>query len=162
MTQTRSPTTATLAENEPVITMERLVDAPREMVFEAFADAEALKQWWGPNGFTITILERDFRPGGVYRFIMHAPNGMNFANRILYREIVSNELIAYTHGADAGDPDAFEVTVTFKAEGGRTRVVIRSVFPSMERRNVVIGFGAVELGKQNWDKLAAWAEARAR
>ena len=158
----RSPTIATAPDDKPIIRMERIVNARREAVFGAWEDPEALKHWWGPNGFSITILERAFEVGGVFRFIMHAPNGMGFANRVVYREIVRNERLAYSHGADIDDPDTFQVEVTFADAGaGRTMVTITSTFPSMERRATVMGFGAVELGKQTWDKLAEWVEGRA-
>jgi uncharacterized protein YndB with AHSA1/START domain len=159
---TRSPTIATAPDDQPVIRMERLIDAGRAAVFGAWEDPEALKHWWGPDGFTITILERTFAVGGVFRFIMHAPNGMNFANRVVYKEIVRNERLAYSHGADIDDPDTFQVEVTFADAGpGKTLITITTTFHSMERRAAVMSFGAVELGKQTWDKLAAWAEGRA-
>lgn len=158
----RSPTIATAPDDKPLIIMERVVNAPRAAVFGAWEDPEALKHWWGPNGFSITILAREFKAGGVFRFIMHAPNGMNFANHVVYQEVVRNERLVYSHGAAPEDPDTFHVVVAFTDAGaGQTKITITSTFPSMERRATVMGFGAVELGKQTWDKLAAWAEAKA-
>ena len=62
----------------------RLVDAPRDLVFEAWSDVEHLKHWWGPNGFTTTTSEFDFRPGGVWRFVMHGPDGTDYPNLIVF------------------------------------------------------------------------------
>jgi uncharacterized protein YndB with AHSA1/START domain len=66
----------------------RLLDAPRELVFLAFTEPRHLAQWWGPNGFTTTTHSFDFRPGGVWRFIMHGPDERDYQNRIIYEEIV--------------------------------------------------------------------------
>ena len=59
----------------------RVFDAPRELVFSAFTDPEHLAQWWGPDGFTMTTSAFDFRPGGVWRFVMHGPDGRDYQNR---------------------------------------------------------------------------------
>ena len=56
----------------------RLLDAPRELVFSAFTDPKHLAQWWGPNGFTTTTHSFEFRPGGVWRFVMHGPDGRDY------------------------------------------------------------------------------------
>ena len=53
----------------------RVFDAPRELVFEAFTDVKHLARWWGPGGFTTTTHAIDVRPGGVWRFVMHGPDG---------------------------------------------------------------------------------------
>src|ERR1700722_4251785 len=144
--------------DQPVITMEREFDAPPAVVFRAFSEAEALRQWYGPDGFTITVIAMDFRVGGLFRFTMHAPNGVNYPNRIRYREIAPGERLAYRHGVDADDdPNAFEVVNIFTAIGGnRTRFVRDATFPSIEARNAVMKFGAVELGMQTIEKLAAY------
>jgi uncharacterized protein YndB with AHSA1/START domain len=146
--------------DQPTITMDRDFDAPPAIVFRAFSDADAMKQWYGPDGFTITVIAADFRVGGLFRFIMHAPNGADFSNRICYREIVPAMRLAYRHGVDADDdPNAFEVENVFTPLGEkRTRLVRIATFPSIEARNAVMKFGAVELGMQTIEKLAAYVE----
>ena len=84
MTTTNSPTGET-AQRELVIT--RIFDAPRELVWRAWTDPKHVAQWWGPNGFTNTIHEMDVRPGGVWRFVMHGPDGVDYANKIVFGEI---------------------------------------------------------------------------
>jgi uncharacterized protein YndB with AHSA1/START domain len=59
----------------------RLLDALRKLVFAAWTDPKHLAQWWGPNGFTTTTHAFDFRPGGVWRFVMHGPDGRDYQNR---------------------------------------------------------------------------------
>jgi uncharacterized protein YndB with AHSA1/START domain len=116
----------------------------------------------GPNGFTITMKSMDFRVGGLCRYTMHAPDGTNYGNRLLYRELKSPSRIAYNHGDDIdNDPDVFQVTVDLIEQGGGTLVKITAVFRSLEVRNEHLKIGAVELGQQSWDKLAAWVEKNA-
>lgn len=118
MTATTLKVRASSPADQPTITMEREFDAPPDVLFRAFTEAEALKAWYGPNGFTITVLARDFRVGGLFRFTMHGPDGTDYPNRIAYREILPGERLAYRHGSDIdNDPKAFEVAVTFKALG---------------------------------------------
>src|SRR3954449_1876611 len=91
----------------------RVFDAPRELVWKLWTDPHHVAQWWGPNGFTNTIHEMDVRPGGVWRFIMHGPDGVDYPNRIVFIEVVEPERLVYSHGGDEGDPVQFHVTVTF-------------------------------------------------
>ncbi|MGD9837521.1 MAG: SRPBCC domain-containing protein [Afipia sp.] len=150
--------TASAPDNQPTITMEREFDAPPALLFRAYSDPDAMKVWYGPNGFTITVLAMDFRVGGLFRFTMHGPDGTDYPNRMLYRDIVPTERLVYRHGTDIdNDPNAFEVVTTFKAIGaGRTLLTKTSTFPSVDARNAVMKFGAVELGMQTFEKLAAY------
>lgn len=149
---------ASAPADQPTITMEREFDAPPDVLFHAFTEVEALKAWYGPNGFTITVHAMDFRVGGLFRFTMHGPDGTDYPNRIEYREIKPGERLAYRHGSDIdNDPNAFEVTTTFEALGPKHTLLTRlSIFPSVDARNAVMKFGAVELGMQTLEKLAAF------
>src|SRR5688500_17668783 len=82
----RNDLTATTEDRELVIT--RLLNAPRELVFEAWTDPKQLLQWWGPKGFTNTFHTIEVKPGGVWKFIMHGPDGVNYPNQIIYHKIV--------------------------------------------------------------------------
>ena len=151
---------ASTPADQPTVTFEREFAAPPEAVFGAYRDPDALKEWYGPDGFTITIIAMDFRVGGLLRFTMHGPDGTDYPNRIMYRDIVPGARIAYRHDSDVDDdPRGFEVTVTFAPAGaGRTLLTMRSTFPSIEARNAVMKFGAVELGMQTVEKLAAYVK----
>jgi PhnB protein len=140
----------------------RLVNAPRELVWEVWTHPEHVKHWWGPDGFTNTIHEMEVRPGGVWRFMMHGPNGMNFPNKIVFNEVVKPEKLVYTHGSDdEKDPHIFHTTVTFEAIGDKTQVTMRAIFASAEERDrVVKEFGAAEGGKQTLTKLEAYVSAQ--
>lgn len=152
--------TASVPADQPTITMEREFDAPPALLFRAYSDADAMRAWYGPNGFTITVIAMDFRVDGLFRFTMHGPDGTDYPNRMMYREIEPNERLVYRHGTDNDDdPNAFEVVTTFKAIGAsRTLLTKISTFPSVEARNAVMKFGAVELGMQTFEKLAAYVK----
>jgi uncharacterized protein YndB with AHSA1/START domain len=122
----------------------REYDAPRALVFSAFTDPNHLAQWWGPNGFRTTTLSFDMRPGGVWRFVMHGPEGRDCQNRITYEEIVPPERIVYRHGGgDDVEPVQFRQTITFEDLGSRTRIVWRGDFPTAgERDRVIKEYGA--------------------
>ena len=123
----------------------REFDAPRELVFEAWTDPKHLAQWWGPNGFTATTSSFDMRPGGVWRFVMHGPDGRDYENRITFDEVVRPERLVYHHGGgDDVEPVLFRTTVIFEdLGGGRTRLTMTGVFPSAaERARVIKEYGA--------------------
>lgn len=143
-------------EREIVVT--RLIDAPRALVFEAFKDPEHITQWWGPDGFTTTTHKMDFRPGGLWLSTMHGPDGTDYPNRARYTEIKEPELIAHDHdGGESGDPVfAFKQSITFEAEGRKTRVTFRLVMATPEQRAVLAKFGAVEGGNQTLSRLASY------
>lgn len=146
-------------EREIVLT--RVFDAPRELVFDAYTDPAHVDEWWGPRGFTTTTLEKDVRPGGAWRFLMHGPDGTVYDNRIVYTEIARPERIAYVHGRDVDDdPGRFEVTATFTDLGGRTELTSRMLLATAEDRAVKVKFGAVELGYQTLDRFAEHLASR--
>ena len=118
----------------------RVFDAPRELVWKIWTDPQHVAKWWGPNGFTNTIHEMDVRPGGVWRFVMHGPDGRDYQNRIAFDEIVAPERIVYRHdGAEDVESVCFTQTVTFEDLGnGETRLTWHGKFPSAEERTRVI------------------------
>jgi uncharacterized protein YndB with AHSA1/START domain len=134
----------------------RFIDAPRDLVFEAWTDPKHLAQWWGPNGFTTTTSAFDMRPGGVWRFVMHGPDGRDYQNRITFDEVVRPERIVYHHsGDDDVEPVRFRTTVTFEDIGGKTKLTMMGVFPSAaERDRVIKDYGAAEGLAQTLARLA--------
>ena len=138
------------------IVLSRVFDAPRDLVFRAWTEKEHFAKWFGPRGFTTTIREADMRVGGLLRFELRAPNGQVWDSRIAFLEMKRPELLVYEHGLDKDDdPERFHVTITFDEQSDKKTVVtLRQLHPTKERRAIVIGFGAVELGYQTLDKLA--------
>ncbi len=143
----------------------RVFDAPRALVFSAFTDPQHLAQWWGPNGFTTTTHAFDFRPGGVWRFVMHGPDGRDYQNRVTYDEIVPPERLVYHHGGgDDVEPVQFSQTLTFEDLGnGKTRLTWHGTFPSAdERARVIKEYGADKGLVQTMARLADYVVAMAR
>jgi uncharacterized protein YndB with AHSA1/START domain len=134
----------------------RVFDAPRELVWKAWTDPEHLAHWWGPDGFSTTTSAYDLRPGGVWRFVMHGPDGRDYQNRITFDEIVKPERIAYHHGGgDDVEPVQFRTTVTFEDISGKTRLTLHAVFPSAAARERVIKqYGADKGAVQTLSRLA--------
>ena len=90
-------------------------------------------------------------------YIMHGPDGTDYPNEIVYREVVKPARLVYDHsGAEEGDMHSFRATVTFTERDGKTEIRMTNVFPSVEARDAVMKFGAVEGGCQTLDRLAAY------
>jgi uncharacterized protein YndB with AHSA1/START domain len=138
------------------IIAERVFDAPRELVFSVWTDPKHLAQWWGPNGFTTTTSSFDMRAGGVWRFVMHGPDGRDYQNRITYEEVVPPERIVYRHGGgDDVEPVRLKTTVVFDDLGAKTRLTMRMDFPSAdERERVIKEYGADKGLTQTLSRLA--------
>lgn len=120
MSDTAAPPVSVVQDDELLI--ERIFDAPRDLVFAVWTQPEHLMRWWGPKSFTPLAVEQDFRVGGAYRFGMLSAQGREVWKSGVYQEIVPNERIVMTLRWDDG---AWEVdnlvTVTFLAmASGRT------------------------------------------
>jgi uncharacterized protein YndB with AHSA1/START domain len=143
----------TTADREIVIS--RVIEAPRELVFEAFTHVRHLSRWWGPEGFTTTTRSFEFRVGGTWDFVMHGPDGTDYQEWITYREIVPPERIALLHGESRDDPNAFESLLAFEPAGDGTRIVMRTLFPTKELRDEAAEkYHAIEGGEQTLRNLA--------
>ncbi|MDG4828121.1 SRPBCC family protein [Solwaraspora sp. WMMD1047] len=143
------------ADREIVIS--RVIDAPRELVFEAFTEVRHLSRWWGPAGFTTTTRSFEFRERGVWDFVMHGPDGTDFQEWITWTEIVPPERIALLHGESSDDPNAFESTLVFASHGTATRIEMRTVFPTRQLRDQAVEkYHAIEGGEQTLANLAAY------
>lgn len=137
------------------LVMNRLLDAPRELVFKVWTDPEHVVQWWGPNGFTNTNHEMNVRKDGVWRFTMHGPDGVDYKNKIVFLEVIEPELLVYRHSDDE-EPELihFHVTVTFEQQGNKTNLTMRTVFDSKEElEKVARENGAVEGAQQHFSRL---------
>ena len=135
--------TANAAVMEPaerVLVIERVFDAPRDLVFAAWTEPERQKQWMGPRGFIAIDCKMDVRPGGSYRFHMRSPAGTDHWLQGVYREIVPPELLVSTYNwADAnGNPTRPEtiLTLTFAEQAGKTKLTLhQAVFESVTARD---------------------------
>ena len=127
----------------------RVVNAPIEIVFQAWTDPRYLQKWWGPAGFTNTFKEFDLRPGGKWSFIMHGPNKGNYVNECVFIKIEKPTLIAWNRLSDP----IFQVVASFEEISiDRTKVTFKMLFESADLCNKIRGF-APEKNEENLDRL---------
>ncbi len=132
----------TSAAAEPAVytlVIERIFDAPRELVFKAWMDPTHLIHWLGPRGFAGTIIKMDAHPGGAYRFHLHSAEGVEYWMQGIYQEIVAPERFVRTcvwTDAD-GNPTAPEslMTVILEEHEGKTKLTFQQVFESAAVRD---------------------------
>lgn len=142
-------TVTTPSDHEIVVT--RVFDAPRERVFEAHSTREQLAKWWG-RGNRLDC-EMDFRPGGRYRFVEHAPDGNDYAFRGEFREIIPPERMVQTFEYE-GMPGRVSVnTVQFTEQDGKTMVSTISRFDSVEDRDGMLSSGMEDGVKAAYEAL---------
>jgi uncharacterized protein YndB with AHSA1/START domain len=127
----------------------RIVPFSKDLVFSAWAEPEHLKNWWGPNGFTNTFHEFDFRPGGKWVFTMHGPEKGNYANECEFVQIENFSLITWKRISQP----LFNVVFTFEeVSAEETKVVFKMIFASAEACNKLKPF-VVDKNEENFDKL---------
>lgn len=140
--------------SERAIVLTRLFDAPRDVVFEALTRPQHIKRWWGclDEGYSVPVCEVDLRPGGRWRFINRHPQGeAEFYG--VYREIAPPERLVYTE-IFAPFPDAESVVTTeLTDEGGKTRMTVTAVYPSLEVRDMVLQTGMERGAAISYDRL---------
>ncbi len=137
------------------IVFERVFDAPRELVWKVMTDPERVPRWWGPHGYTTTVVEMDVRPGGRWRFITHTTGGEDIPFAGEYLEVQPPERIVRTFSVDIpgfGEPGL--ETLTLEDLGGRTKLVERSHFRSAEELEGQLAVGMVGGALDQYDRLA--------
>lgn len=147
------------AESDRCIVIERVFDATRELVWEAWTTPEEIVQWWGPDGFTNTLHEMDVRVGGQWRHIMHGPDGTDYPNHVEYLEVAPPERLVYSHAGEDKHPCKFHVTVTFEAVGNageQTKVTLRQLYETVALRDEYAKCGVIEGGRQTLGRLAGF------
>lgn len=132
-----SPTTPAATTSEFVLT--RVLDAPRDLVFKAFTEAERLAHWWAPKGFTMRSGTLDLRPGGVFHYCQVSPNGQEMWGKFVYREVMPPERLVFvsSFSDEQGNtvrapfsatwPLEILSTITFAEQDGQTTLTLRGV-----------------------------------
>ena len=142
------------------LSITRLLNAPPELVWDVWTKPEHITHWWGPTGFSTTTHEMNLKPGGVWRFMMHGPDGRDYPNKIVFIEVYKPELLVYKHSGEDDTADIkFHVTVNFEKQGNKTKLTMRSLFETPEElERVVKEFGAKEGMVQTVDRLEEYLE----
>ncbi|MEU1384406.1 MULTISPECIES: SRPBCC domain-containing protein [unclassified Nonomuraea] len=144
----------TVTAQDDVLLMERVFDAPRELLWTAMTEAEHIPHWYGPHGNTAVVEEMDLRPGGRWRIAPQGPGGMAFTGEFL--EVVPPERLVRTSRPDVGPPGPAAVeTLTFEDLGGRTRLRWEARFPSADILDFALGTGMTKGILEQFDRLAA-------
>jgi uncharacterized protein YndB with AHSA1/START domain len=160
----------TKVEGQELI-LERMFDAPRELVFKAFSEAEHLKHWWGPRGWTLTVCNVDFRPGGIWHYCMKCMDenqgefyGQEAWGKAVYQEIVEPEKIVYidyfsdAEGNEAEGLPSSKITMFLEEHEGRTKLVSRSEYESAEALEAVMKMGMEQGISETWDRLEEYLQ----
>lgn len=159
---------------EYALQIERIFDAPKELVWKAWTDPEMVKEWWGPEGFSAPSIKTDLKVGGKYIYAMQGPAGSEW-DKVMYsagvfKEIVPNEKIVVSDyfsnengekmtpdkfGQNPNFPDELTVTVLFEeTEDGKTKLSIKYPKPeSKEAIEAMMASGMNEGWNSSLDKL---------
>ncbi|MFS0673505.1 SRPBCC domain-containing protein [Ornithinibacillus sp. 179-J 7C1 HS] len=153
-------------EKDQVLILERVFDAPRELVFQMFKDPEHLKHWWGPSGWELPVCNVDFRPGGSWHYCMKCIDqnqgefyGMESWGKAVYHEINEPEMFSYTDyfsDADANVDESLpssDITLEFIEMDGMTKLVSRAEYQSPEALKTVMDMGMLQGITETWDRL---------
>ena len=151
----------TPSDREIVLT--RLFDAPRRLVFDAMTKPEHVRQWWGilDDRYSVTVCEIDLRPGGTWRFVGRGPQG-EFAFHGEYREIAAPDRVVFTEIYDPFPDAESVVTSIFTEEGGKTRLTVTALYPSLEVRDAVLKSGMARGAGISYDRLEELVSALQR
>jgi len=138
---------------ERTLLLERVIKAPRSIVWGAWMNAETLPQWWGPDGFSCRTKRIDLRKGGEWVFDMIGPDGTVYPNHHRYIEVRPEERIGYTLLWGENGPKHADAWVSFADQDGATKITLGMALSTAAEYHKAKGFGAVELGQQTLGKL---------
>ena len=167
MTESNATSNAVTSANEREIVITRVFDAPRELVWKAWTEPERIMRWFGPKGFTTPVCKVDLRPGGVMHFCMRSPDGKDYWNGGVFREVVPPSRLVYTdyfadengnpvspaqYGMSPDFPAENLITVTFEEFDGKTKLTLHHTIPA----SVAEQAGAQQGWNETLDKFAEY------
>lgn len=162
MPENKASSRTTINPDKAEMVMERIFNAPRELVFKAWTEPEQLAQWWGPQGWTTTIPKMEVKPGGIWHYCMTGPGGEEAWCKAVYQEITPPERIVYIDNfADAEgnvntEMPTLRITVTFEEYEGKTKLTDTTQFASMEELESLKAMGMEEGSNEQWERLDAF------
>ena len=127
----------------------RIIKAPAGLMWEVWTDPVHLVKWWGPDGFTSTIHKMDFQENGEWKLTLHGPEGTNYPNRSIFKEIIPFKKIVFEHF----NPH-FITTILFEPKDEDTQLDWSMLFDTVEMGEIIIKAHKAEEGlKQNIERL---------
>jgi uncharacterized protein YndB with AHSA1/START domain len=151
-----APSGNTLTVTTPTdreIVMTRVIEAPRDLVFEAHSSCEHLSHWWGPRRYEVADCDVDFRPGGAWRIVHRGAGDEEFAFRGEFLEIVRPEHITWTFGWEGMPGHVSVQTVAFEEHDGKTTLTTTAVFETVEDRDGMLQSGMEGGAAESMDRL---------
>lgn len=147
--------TVEVPENEPIIIMTRVFDAPVDLVWKAHTDPRQLAQWWGPRGFEVVTCQLTDQVGGEWRIAQKSPDGQVFTFKGKCLEIVPGRKIVQTFGMEGMFEDKVVVETLELADigGGRTKITTVQRFDSFDDRAGMLSTGMETGANESWDRL---------
>lgn len=158
MSADTAATTKFRLQSDREIVLERVFDAPRELVWRVSNDPAFIPQWWGPRYLTTTVEKMDIRPGGAWRFVQHDAGGNEYAFNGIYREVVPPERVVRTFEFEGMPGHIVVETATLEDLGGKTKLTVTSMFQSPEDRDGMLQSGAESGAKESYERLAELLE----
>jgi uncharacterized protein YndB with AHSA1/START domain len=147
--------TFTINRDAKEILMERVFDAPRDLVWKLWTDPKMIPKWWGPRSHKTVVDKMDFRIGGEWRFIQTDENGNEFAFHGIYREILRQERISETFNFEPIGPghELIEV-VNFEDFNGKTKLISKAIYNSIEDLEGMVQSGMEAGMNETMDRFA--------
>jgi len=148
-----------IARDEPTITMTRVYEAPRTLVWSAMSEARHIRKWWGGRGVVNPICEMDVRPGGIWNHVMRFPDGQELRLQFVFLEVVPPERLVWQQadlGSGIGGLPATHTTVTLDDLGAATRWKMVARFRSIEDRDAALTFGFARPIESSGDALTEY------
>ncbi len=148
-----NPTKLTAKPGVQTVIVERVFDAPRDLVFKVINDPDLIPQWWGPRGYTTKVEKMELRSGGQWRFIQHNPSGEEFAFHGVYHSVSAPERVVQTFEYEGEPGHVVLETVTFEERGGKTILTSSQVFQSVEDRDGMLNAGMEYGQRESYERL---------
>lgn len=152
MSEQIRPSTMTMPSDREV-SMTRVFNAPRELVFAAYTDPKHVANWWGLRSSTTIVDKMDARPGGEWRYIQRSADGTEYGFRGEYLEVVPPEKLVYTFEFEGMPGHIVTDSLTFEEAGGKTKLTSLSLFASQEDRDGMVESGMEYGANESWDQL---------
>jgi uncharacterized protein YndB with AHSA1/START domain len=135
------------------VVMERIFDAPRELVFATYTDPKSIPHWWGPRRYSTKVDKMDVRVGGTWRFLSYDSDGNESGFHGVYREIVPPKKLVSTFEYEGMPGHVVVDTAIFEESAGKTKVTVRSLFQNKEDRDGMLATGMESGASESWDRL---------
>lgn len=128
----------TIEHPDRTLIIERVFDAPRDLVYAAWTDGDSIDEWWGPSMMTTKTVERDFSVGGSWQYEMFKPDGTSMGKIVVnsYIQIVPNEKIVWNEQLAGDDSNRVEITLLFEDAGEETKLTMLILHDSPEQKDM--------------------------